>query len=227
MGAKAVLRAGGCLVALAVASGCSTVRSALPKRFSADKSAVAEPDKSSTTPTDTPKSAPPPALPPVPAPAAPPSGPLVPAGGVAPPTVAVPAVPTVLPPGDPHARPFPTAAGGLLNLAPGEQPLDKLIEVVRQSEAVAGQNAILRARLKELEATAVTRDQAVAEAVRQTDAATAEAAQARADLQAAQAAAAALRSRLAQVEREDVALLRALVVALEKLVPPADSPRLP
>jgi hypothetical protein len=159
------------------------------------------------------------------------NGPVVAAGGI--PTIPNPAAPPIpparapgAPPGlpapanappsaiaDPHVRTMPTALGGRLELGPAAVPVERVVELSRQIDALAAQNATMQAKVRELEAGVVGRDQAVAETVRIVDAVTAEAAKARSDLQAT-------KTRLQQVEREDVETLKAVIGALEKLFPP-------
>lgn len=126
------------------------------------------------------------------------------------------------PPGllDQHIRGFPTAAGAILNLAPGEVPADRVLELARQLELSNNANRVLLDRVKGLEAAGLAREQALNEAIRDVETATTEVARARAELQALRSEIAALKAKLAQVEKEDVELLKAVIAALEKLLAP-------
>ncbi|MDB5312206.1 MAG: hypothetical protein JWO38_6408 [Gemmataceae bacterium] len=124
----------------------------------------------------------------------------------------------------PHVRGAPTAAGALLNLGPGEIPADRVVELAKQVEAAAIENRALVGRIKDLEAVAVGREQALAETLREVESASAEVTRARADLQSLRKELAGLKDRLEQVEKEDVETLRAVIAALEKLLLPAPRP---
>jgi hypothetical protein len=171
-----------------------------------------------------------PAIPQMPAPGAPLAQPRpVPPGW--PPGVPVPPngqPPLMMPPvgvpgsapfasGDPHLRGTPTVAGGRWGLGPNEMPADRLLELTRNLDAALAQNRELLARIKELEALGVGREQALAEAVREIEALTAEAAKTRAALQAQVLA---LQGKIKTLEDEDIIFLRAVIDALGKLLPP-------
>jgi cell division protein FtsB len=122
---------------------------------------------------------------------------------------------------DPHLRSFPTVTGDRLNLAPWEAPADRVVDLTRQLESLNAQNAVLAARIKELNAQAAGREQARAEAAREVDATAAAAAKERAALEAQ---AAALRLRIKRLEEDDLAFLRAAIEALGRLLPPEKKP---
>ncbi|MBA4065297.1 MAG: hypothetical protein C0501_16620 [Isosphaera sp.] len=123
-------------------------------------------------------------------------------------------------PAGPHVRAFPTAAGARLNLAPYEVPADRVVELTRQLEAAAAVHQELQSRIRELEGLGVGREQALAEAFREAEAAAAEVARTREQLRAMSAEIATLRAKLRQLEEEDVATLRAVIAALDRLLPP-------
>ena len=133
--------------------------------------------------------------------------------------------PPPLPPGsgglDSHQRNYPTVTGGRLNLGPTEIPADRVVELAKHLETVLAQNRDLLARIRELEALGVGREQALAEAVREIDIVTADAAKTRAALQAQVLA---LQGKIKQLEEEDVEFLREVLKALNKLVPPEKKP---
>ncbi|MBN9518841.1 hypothetical protein J0H58_10035 [bacterium] len=132
-------------------------------------------------------------------------------------------VPQPLP--DPHKRDTPTAGGAILNLAPGELPLDRMVEMQRQADAVAGQNAVLAARVRELMSQGKDREHALAEAVREVETAAAETARAKGEAAAARLDAATVRAQLERQEREEIETLRAVVAALERLLNPTPPAR--
>ena len=111
--------------------------------------------------------------------------------------------------------------GGRLNLGPTEIPADRVVELAKHLETVLAQNRDLLARIRELEALGVGREQALAEAVREIDIVTADAAKTRAALQAQVLA---LQGKIKQLEEEDVEFLREVLKALNKLVPPEKKP---
>jgi hypothetical protein len=121
---------------------------------------------------------------------------------------------------DPQVRTTPTITGAIMNLAPYEVPADRLVEMSRKLEAQAAEMANLTARIRELEALAVSREQSVAESHREAEAQSAEARRLRADV-------AALQVRIEQIEREDVEILRAVIAALERLLGPPTPRREP
>lgn len=143
-----------------------------------------------------------------------------------PPNAGQPAVPQQNPPGvpypgvpgDPHVRSLPTAAGGILNLAPSEMPLDRMLELARQIEAANATNRNLQDRIAQLEANAANRESALNEAVRDAEDASAEVAKTRAEFQALRDEIAALKAKLARVEKEEVETLKLVISALEKLL---------
>jgi hypothetical protein len=169
-----------------------------------------------------------PAAPQVPQPMQPPGTlatprplPPTPNGAQQPPMMTVP----VAPPGthplhpnanaDPHIRNTPTAAGGRLGLAPYEVPTDRVVELTLHLERLLAQNRDLHARIKELETAAIGREQVIDEAKREVDLLAPEAARAR----VLQAQVAALQGKIRQMEEEDIAVLKAVIEALNKLFP--------
>ncbi len=121
----------------------------------------------------------------------------------------------------PHVRATPTATGGLLNLAPGEVAIDRVVELARQLAAAEDENRVLRARIQALEAAGLSREQAVAEMMRDVEAASAEVTATQNVLRSQRAEIAALKARLQQMELEDIENMKTLIELLEKLVRPA------
>ena len=118
----------------------------------------------------------------------------------------------------PHVRTAPTATGSFLNLGPGEIAADRVVELAKLLEAAGVENRALVGRIRDLEASGIGREQALAEALREVEAAAAEVGRARADLMVLRKEIAALKDRLEQVEKEDVETLKAVIAALDKLV---------
>ncbi|MCS7270146.1 MAG: hypothetical protein NZ703_03590 [Gemmataceae bacterium] len=119
---------------------------------------------------------------------------------------------------DPHQRNLPTVFGDRLELGPGENPLERVVELTRELETVTLHNRSLIDRLRQLEAQSQTREQALNEAVRQVEAATQEVNRARSQIELLQNEVATLQAQIRQMEKEDVELLRAVIQALERLL---------
>lgn len=126
--------------------------------------------------------------------------------------------------GNPNVRVDPTWNGGKLGLRPGEMPTDRVIELTRQIELVLAQNRELAARITELERTGAGREQALTEALREVEAAETEVAKARGIITGQKSEIALLRDRIRQMEQEDIELLRLVISALEKALPPGGKP---
>lgn len=124
-------------------------------------------------------------------------------------------------PADPHYRNTPTAAGAYWGLGPNEIPADRVMELTMAVDRMMKYNAVLEARVKELEGAAVGREQALEEAARALAAANAETERVRAALQAQVVR---LQSKIRELEEDDIAFLRAVIEALGKLAPPEKKP---
>jgi hypothetical protein len=98
--------------------------------------------------------------------------------------------------------------------------MDRVLELSKRVDAVVAQNTFLTTQIQGLEAYAKLREQALAESIRGEETATADAARARGELTVARADATAARTRLDQVEQEDIDTLRSLITVLERLVSP-------
>ncbi len=115
---------------------------------------------------------------------------------------------------DPRLRTNPTVLGGRIELGPNEAPLDRVVALTKHIEAVLAQNAHLAARVKELEALAVGREQALAEAEREIATLNADAAKARAALLAQLAS---FQAQLKKYEDDDIQFLEAALKLLKKI----------
>ncbi|AMV25025.1 hypothetical protein VT84_11555 [Gemmata sp. SH-PL17] len=160
--------------------------------------------------------------PPVTAPGAPgnPAAPGAPGNPVTPGT-GVPGGPGVPGAPNPNVLPAPTVYGKTWNLGPNEVPTDRVVELTRQLELVFAQNRELVARIKELENQGLKREQALVEAMREVEAAQAEVDKARGIISTQKSDITALQEKIRQLEREDIEMLKLMIGALEKLLPPA------
>jgi chromosome segregation ATPase len=122
-------------------------------------------------------------------------------------------------PGNPHLRSTPTAMGARLELAPWEVPAERVVELSKDLDTLNALNRTLMVRVRELEAQGASRDQAIAEAVRDVERADDEASKARSSLQLTREEAAILRAKLQALEKEDIQTLELVIRALEKLIP--------
>ena len=75
--------------------------------------------------------------------------------------------------------------------------------------------------VRDLEALGVNREQALAEAFREAEAASLEVARSRDQIKEMGAEITALRNKLRQLQQEDIETLRAVLAALDRLLPPA------
>jgi len=126
--------------------------------------------------------------------------------------------PTPWPGGDPHQRSTPTVLGDRLELGPSENPLERVVELTRELEALSLYNRSLQERIQQLETQQQVREQALAEAVRQVETATQEVTRSRSQIEQLQNEVAMLQAQIRQMEKEDVELLRAVISTLEKLL---------
>ena len=156
---------------------------------------------------------------PLPAPRVTPAAPGTPASGAP-----APLGPNLMMPGDlplgPNYRTDPTWSGGKLALRPGEVPTDRVLELTRQLELALAQNRELSARIVELERQGAGREQALMEALREVAAAQEEVDKARGVISTQRSELVLLQDKIRQLEREDIELLRLVISALEKALPP-------
>lgn len=122
--------------------------------------------------------------------------------------------------GDPHIRANPTVVGGRLGLGPSESPTDRVVALTGQLELLATQNRELQSRIKELEAQATNREQALKEALREVDTANDEVRRATALIQSLRAEIATLQRQVQQMEQEEIETLRRIITALERYLNP-------
>jgi len=118
--------------------------------------------------------------------------------------------------GDPHLRIAPSVSGGRWGLNPNETPADRLLELTRNLESALAQNRDLVARIKELESQGTGREQSLAEAARELDAVNAQAARVRTALEAQVTA---LQNKIADLEDDEIAFLKAAIKVLERRAP--------
>jgi hypothetical protein len=123
---------------------------------------------------------------------------------------------------DPHNRQTPTVRGGVLNLAPDEQPMDRALELSRRLELSQVENKVLVARINILEARATEREQALNEAVRDATTASNEVMRTRVEMVAVRLELEKLRERVNRVEREELETLKTVINAIERLIQKQD-----
>ncbi len=119
---------------------------------------------------------------------------------------------------NPHQRGTPTAMGAALNLGPNEQPLDRALDLVKRIEDLLAEKQQLVGRIKQLESQAETREQALAEAMREVETAAAEVLKTKLDMQALRKEVMLLQERVKAAEENELDTLRAVIMALEKLL---------
>lgn len=155
-------------------------------------------------------------------PLAPQGPPGTPGTGGTPPTPGAPGTPTALPPGakpnDPNVLRAPSALGARLGLGPNEVPTDRVVDLTQQLAVALAQNRDLQARIRELEAQGLAREQALAEAVREVETASAEVAKTRAAFLAMRAEIAALQKTVALMEKDEIETLKLVIESLKKLL---------
>jgi hypothetical protein len=151
----------------------------------------------------------------------------------APPVPATPAPPapasTPLPmpataPPNPHVRTTPTAGGQALNLAPGELPIDRALELTKRIDECSAVNRYLQDRIRTMEAKAEAREQAINESLREVQVASDDVARARNEMRAVRKEIDGLRDRVKQVEAEEAETLKIVIDALEKLIKQEEQP---
>lgn|GEM_PF-5402073 len=119
---------------------------------------------------------------------------------------------------NPHQRSMPTATGAALNLGPNQQPLDRALDLVKRIEDLFAENQQLIARIKQLESQAETREQALTEAMREVETAAAEVLKTKLDMQALRKEVLLLQERVKAAEQNELDTLRAVIMALDKLL---------
>lgn len=124
----------------------------------------------------------------------------------------------------------PTVTGTPLNLAPGESPAERSLELARKLAIAEEEKLAMTAHAQQLAVLLEAKDRALIQAEREIRAAAEEVAEARADLQRWKKEMGLLRERLRGAELENVATLRSLIAWLERMLDPAkppEKPRLP
>jgi hypothetical protein len=131
------------------------------------------------------------------------------------PTVRFPGVPV-----EPNTPRTQTTTVAKQNTAPAEVPADRVVDLTQRLATALAQNKELLAKIRELEAAGVKREQALAEALREVETASAEVAKTRATILALRTEVTALQKTVQQMEKDDVEILRMVIKALEKQLPP-------
>lgn len=151
------------------------------------------------------------------------SGPVPPQSGSVQP-VAYTAPPAAAAPLPPVTATRPTVVGSPLNLAPGEAPVERSLDLARRLVTVEEEKLALAAQAQQQAALLESKDRALLHAEQEVRAASAEVAKARADLQRWKQDMGTLRDRLRDAEQENVATLRSLIAWLEHALEPAKPP---
>jgi hypothetical protein len=120
-------------------------------------------------------------------------------------------------PNDPHQRPVPTATGALLNLAPGESPAERALELNARLAVADADRQVLEQRAQELTAALELRDRALSQHSRDIHEAAEEVARAREQVTAWRKELEEARGRLRTREQDDVQTLKAIIALLERL----------
>jgi hypothetical protein len=125
---------------------------------------------------------------------------------------------------DPHRRQVPTAAGSLLNLPPGESPVERAVELSYRIQALDADRQVLEQRARELTAALESRDRALVQHGRDLHEAAEEVARARTQVANWRKELEEARIRLKSRELEDVQTLKAIIALLERLTEPKSGP---
>lgn len=112
----------------------------------------------------------------------------------------------------------PTAVGRDLELGPNETPIDRAVELARRIEQVNKENLALLARIRQLEAAAEARETAFSETLRDVQNAYDEVSRIKVEIQGYRKELAALKARVAEVEKDEVEKLKAILAAIDKLL---------
>jgi hypothetical protein len=125
---------------------------------------------------------------------------------------------------DPHQRPVPTAVGGLLNLPPGESPVERAVELSYRLQAVDAERQALERRTRELGAALEVRDLALVQHGRDIHEAAEEVSRARAQVENWRKELDEARVSLKSRQLEDVQTLKAIIALLERLTETGTGP---
>jgi hypothetical protein len=118
---------------------------------------------------------------------------------------------------DPHQRMAPTASGSLLNLPPGEGPMERAVELTRQLQMIQSEKRLLAEQLRHEQEAAQGRDRLLSEATRDIKDATTEVESTRGAMRDATEELKQQRVRLSVMENDVVETLKSVVTLLEKL----------
>ena len=116
--------------------------------------------------------------------------------------------------------PAPTEVPAKQTPAPADVPTDRVVDLTQRLATALAQNKELLAKIRELEAIGATREQALTAALREVETASAEVAKTRATILALRTEVTALQKTIQQMEKEDVEIMRTVITALEKVLPP-------
>jgi DNA repair exonuclease SbcCD ATPase subunit len=121
---------------------------------------------------------------------------------------------------DVHIRPAPTAFGSVLNMPPGETPIEKALELTKKVEQLDADKRALNQRMTAIEEAMLARDKQMNLVTRQVQDASDEVIRARKDLQMWSEDLREQQRRLREQEKENQELLKMVITTLEKIVGP-------
>jgi hypothetical protein len=125
---------------------------------------------------------------------------------------------------EPHQRAAPTATGALLNLAPGESPIERLTAVALRLEGVEAERKALQARAESLSATLGEREKALQQAVREVQDSAEEMQRTRTAAQTLKQEVEEVRAALSRRDKDEIETLRAINKLLERMTEEKNRP---
>lgn len=140
------------------------------------------------------------------------------AAGAAPPHAGPEGGPMLPPLEDPHVRPTPTAMGSVMQLPPGESPVERALELTKRMDILTVEKKALNLRVCALEEAMLAATKQMTSVTRQVEEAGSEVARARKDLQTWADDLREQQGRLRQQEKENQELLKMVIATLEKML---------
>ena len=146
-------------------------------------------------------------------------------GGIAPAHHAGEGGPMLPPLEDPHVRPTPTAMGSVMQLPPGESPVERALELTKRVDMLTAEKKSLHLRICALEEAMQAASKQMTTVTRQVEDAGTEVTRARKDLQTWAEDMREQQGRLRQQEKENQELLKMVIATLEKMLGPEAAPQ--
>ncbi len=140
------------------------------------------------------------------------------ANGVVPANHATEGGPALPPLEDPRVRPAPTAMGSVMQLPPGESPVERALELTKRVDQLSLEKKALHQRICALEEAMAASGKQMSAVTRQVEEAGSEVARARKDLQTWSDDLREQHARLRQQEKENQELLKMVIATLEKML---------